>query len=166
MSWREDEDPKDRGFVRETGRRQLRRHPGARGRVRRDGRRQQLKPVVQRAVTEVRKALALEMEEMAREVLVEAQRLAPKDTLELVESGYVEQTSDGPHYRYSEGGRERLGRSPGWVVGFRAPHAAIQHERLDYYHDDGQAKYLETAMDNVAARAVERLAEAAREVLE
>lgn len=28
-------------------------------------------------------------------------------------------------------------------VGFSAFYAAWQHERLDYHHDDGQAKYLE-----------------------
>jgi len=31
-------------------------------------------------------------------------------------------------------------------IGFTAIHAAVQHERLDFRHDNGQAKYLETAM--------------------
>jgi len=32
------------------------------------------------------------------------------------------------------------------VSGFNAEYAAVQHERLDYTHEQGQAKYLETAV--------------------
>lgn len=32
------------------------------------------------------------------------------------------------------------------VLLFDEPYAAVQHERLDYHHDDGQAKYVEEPM--------------------
>ena len=32
------------------------------------------------------------------------------------------------------------------TIGFNTVYASVQHERLDFRHDDGQAKYLETAM--------------------
>jgi hypothetical protein len=46
-------------------------------------------------------------------------------------------------------------------VVFRAPHAWIQHERLDYQHPDGgQAKYLETPASDKAV--VDKLADGVR----
>jgi len=38
-------------------------------------------------------------------------------------------------------------------VAFRSPHAWLQHERLDYQHDDGEPKYLERAVDEVGVEA-------------
>lgn len=35
--------------------------------------------------------------------------------------------------------------SEAWLI-FDTPYAAIQHEALDYHHDDGQAKYVEEPM--------------------
>lgn len=38
-------------------------------------------------------------------------------------------------------------RAEGWLL-FDVPYAAIQHEELDYRHDDGQAKYVEQPMND------------------
>lgn len=104
-----------------------------------------------RQVTEQMKRRVLsEMEEIAHEILEEARDLAPRDTGELVESGYVEQLEGG-----------------GYTVGFRAAHAAVQHERMDLQHPDGGGpKFLERALDSAAQRAQQRLADAAGEALQ
>jgi hypothetical protein len=44
------------------------------------------------------------------------------------------------------------GRSIEKTVGFNTNYAAAVHERLDQQHEQGQAKYLETAMRNNAAK--------------
>lgn len=99
--------------------------------------------------TEMERRVRTEMAEMADEVLEDARSRAPRDTGELAESGYVEQAPDG-----------RL------VVGFRADHAAVQHERLDWEHPGGgEPKFLERALDEAARGAQARLADAAREAL-
>ena len=67
------------------------------------------------------------MRDTARKVLREARRLAPRDEGTLAKSGRVG-VDDTTVY-----------------VRFTAPHAWLQHERLDYQHPKGgQAKYLET----------------------
>lgn len=63
-----------------------------------------------------------------RDVLKEARDRAPEDGGGLKKSGRVVQDDLEVH------------------VKFTAPHAWLQHERLDYQHPNGgQAKYLETA---------------------
>ncbi len=60
------------------------------------------------------------------------QDYVPIDTGELKDSGYVDEpeiSGDGSGYDV--------------IIGFTAEHALIQHERLDYNHPHGQAKYLE-----------------------
>lgn len=39
-----------------------------------------------------------------------------------------------------------INAEPVAILIFDAPYAAVQHERLDYQHDDGQAKYVEEPM--------------------
>ena len=62
---------------------------------------------------------------VAMDLTGEAQRLAPKDTGALRAAGHWE--IDGETAR----------------VLFDAPYAAVQHERIDFNHTDGEAKYLE-----------------------
>ena len=79
-------------------------------------------------LTEIQAAAQAALVEVATEVLKRAQTLAPVLDGKLKGSGRVE--VDDLEVR----------------VVFRAPHAWIQHERLDYQHPHGgQAKYLETA---------------------
>lgn len=49
------------------------------------------------------------------------------------------------------------------VVSFTVPHAAVQHERLDYIHPKGgRAKYLEANLQEMAGRYKRVIAAAAR----
>ena len=79
-------------------------------------------------LTEIQAAAQAALVEVANSVLKEAQELAPVLDGKLRKAGRVE--VDDLEVR----------------VVFRAPHAWLQHERLDYKHPHGgQAKYLETA---------------------
>jgi hypothetical protein len=60
--------------------------------------------------------------------------LAPLDTGALRNSATIHEA------------RELLAADPGGYLVFDTPYAAAQHERLDYQHDDGQAKYVEEPM--------------------
>jgi hypothetical protein len=57
--------------------------------------------------------------------------LAPLDTGALRNSASIRDATDAT--------------AEGFLV-FDTPYAAVQHERLDYAHDDGQAKYVEEPM--------------------
>lgn len=50
-------------------------------------------------------------------------------------------------------------------VGFAAFYAAWQHERLDYHHTDGEAKFLESAIDGEGDEARRIMGEKLREEL-
>lgn len=65
------------------------------------------------------------LKDVAMDLTGEAQRLAPKDTGALRAAGHWE----------VKGGVAR--------VIFDTPYAAVQHERIDFNHTDGEAKYLE-----------------------
>lgn len=98
---------------------------------------------------QMRRRVQAEMGEMAEEILADAKRRAPRDTGELRDSGYIERRPSGDH-----------------LIGFRAEHAAAQHEILEYEHPNGGGpKYLEQALDAAARTAQKRLADAAGEVI-
>lgn len=82
------------------------------------------------------------------EVLEVARANAPIETGELRESG-------------------QLYENPKSVrISFNAPHAAIQHERLDYNHPQGgKAKYLEDAYNDYMPGAIRRIAMAIKKGL-
>ncbi len=82
-------------------------------------------------LTEIEKAAREAVRDAAKEVLKQAKKNTPKDSGALRKSGRV--LVDDVNVR----------------VVFRSPHAWIQHERLDYEHDDGGPKYLERAVDEV-----------------
>lgn len=50
------------------------------------------------------------------------------------------------------------------ALSFDTVYAAIQHERLDWEHPNGQAKYLETSMTETRSQVLDRVAAKLREV--
>ena len=87
-------------------------------------------------LTEIEQAAHDALVDAAKAVLKTAKTLVPVDYGDLKRSGKVEaQWQDV-------------------AVVFRAPHAWLQHERLDFEHPNGgQAKYLEAAVDQVGVEA-------------
>lgn len=49
-------------------------------------------------------------------------------------------------------------------VAFDTPYASLQHERMDWHHADGEAKYLENALNETSDEVIARIAEKIREV--
>ena len=97
-------------------------------------------------LTEIQAAAQAALVEVATEVLKRAQELAPVLDGKLKGSGRVE--VDDLEVR----------------VVFRAPHAWLQHERLDYQHPKGgKDKYLESAVGDVGA--AEHVADGVRAML-
>jgi hypothetical protein len=86
----------------------------------------ELKPIL----TPLEKAAQDAMRKAARQILKRSNELAPKDDRDLVKSGKVVVDDLSVTVRYT------------------APHAAFQHEHLDWEHEDGgSAKFLEIAAD-------------------
>lgn len=85
----------------------------------------------------------------------DAKELVPVDTGNLRDSGFTITSSLenlGPTAEPSGEARASVddGRTVNAVVGFGGPsaeYALVQHERTDYHHRVGQAKYLETAVN-------------------
>jgi hypothetical protein len=86
----------------------------------------------QRSKDAARKAL----DQFGEHVLGDAQQLTPVDTGALKASGYTEPVT------VDAGGEMAK------PIGFNTSYAAAVHERLDVHHDQGQAKFLETAIRN------------------
>lgn len=86
-------------------------------------------------LTELERAARDALQDVAKQVLKRAKELAPKDDGDLRRSGRVSVDDTTV------------------IVRFKAPHAWLQHERLDYQHDDGGPKYLERAVDEVGGPA-------------
>lgn len=83
-------------------------------------------------LTAIERAARDSLQDTAKKVLKVAKGLAPVEDGDLRKSGKVK--ADDLEVR----------------VVFDAPHAWLQHERLDYQHPHGgQAKYLEAAVDQV-----------------
>jgi hypothetical protein len=79
------------------------------------------------------------LDQFGEHVLGDAQQLAPVDTGFLKASGTSKPAEES-------GGKVTK------VIGFNASYALAVHERLDLHHDQGQAKYLETAVRNNASK--------------
>ncbi len=71
------------------------------------------------------------LSDLAERILTEAKAAAPKDSGDLVGSG-----TTAIDY-------ESLEAAVGFGSGDSAVNAVVQHERMDYHHDDGGPKYLE-----------------------
>lgn len=82
-------------------------------------------------LSDIEKAVQAGLDEHAKAVLERSNELAPKDTGDMIASGFVSVADLTAQ------------------VGYRDFVARYQHERLDYSHDDGQAKFLETATDEL-----------------
>lgn len=87
----------------------------------------ELKPIL----STVEKAAQDAMRKGGRALLKRSNELAPRDDGDLIKSGKVVVDDLSVTVRYT------------------APHAVFQHERGDYTHDDGGAKFLERASDEV-----------------
>lgn len=97
--------------------------------------------------------------EAAQLVFHESQRLVPVDTGALKASGRV--TQDGLEAAISYGGEDGAGRNGQDTAAYAVP----QHERLDFEHSNGQAKYLETALHSQTEKVAEVLVEGLRRAL-
>lgn len=87
-------------------------------------------------LTELEKAARAGLQDAAKKVLKLAKENAP----------------------YEDGVLRRSGRvgvnDVNVVIKFTAPHAWLQHERMDYEHPQGGAKFLERAVDEIGVQAV------------
>lgn len=93
----------------------------------------------------VEKAAQDAMRSTAKKVLKRSNELAPRDDGDLIKSGKVVVDDLSVTIRYT------------------APHAVFQHEHLDWVHEGGGAKFLETASDEIDIAA--EVARAVREEL-
>ena len=82
-------------------------------------------------LTEIEKAAREALRDTAKQVLDQAKKNVPVDQGALRRSGKVGVSDVNVYIR------------------FTSPHAWLQHERLDYEHDQGGAKYLERAVDEI-----------------
>ncbi|WP_424448850.1 hypothetical protein [Microbacterium arborescens] len=82
-------------------------------------------------MTKLEKSIQAGMRGAGRAVLKRSRELAPKDSGDLHKGGSV--AVDDLTMQ----------------VSYRGDYAVIQHENLDFEHDNGQAKFLETAADQV-----------------
>ena len=92
------------------------------------------------------------VDQFGEHVIGDAQQLTPVKTGALKASGTTE-----PAVR--EGGKITK------RIGFNTDYAAAVHERLDLHHAQGQAKYLETAVRNNAAKMAPFVAERVKRAL-
>lgn len=96
----------------------------------------------------IEKATQDELRKAGRQILQRSNQLAPKDDGDLVKTGRA------------------IVDDLTLQVSYTAPHAHLQHENLEYQHEDGgQAKFLETAIDELAGPINAALAAAVRKSL-
>jgi hypothetical protein len=107
----------------------------------------------------VRVAAETAVGEAAQLVYEESQRLVPVDTGALRDSGRVSQ--DGLEAAISYGAEDGAGRNGQDTAKYAVP----QHERLDFEHPNGQAKYLEIPMHSQAEKVAEVIVGGLRRVI-
>jgi hypothetical protein len=89
----------------------------------------------------------------AEGIMERALELVPVETGELAASAFIDPV-------------EQRGGKTSVLMGFKAGHATVVHERLDVHHPNGkQAKYLEAAVNQTAAGASRRMADVIRDHL-
>lgn len=97
----------------------------------------------------MKQAVADGLNDVAKLAQKGAQELAPKDTTELAESIKVDEATP---------------RNLESAVYTNVRHAVPQHERLDYVHPNGgQAKYLESAVDEARGQMEQTIAARVRQ---
>lgn len=87
----------------------------------------------------VRRAAVRAVGKFGEHVIGKAQQLAPQRDGYLIDSATTENVKD-------------TGKKITQRIGFNTSYAAAQHERMDYHHDKGQAKYLEKPMREEARK--------------
>lgn len=87
-------------------------------------------------LTELEQAARDGLQDAAKQVLKRARELAPKDTGAMRKTGKVSVDDVYVNVRFS------------------GPYAWLQHERLDWQHKVGQAKYLEQAVSEIGVLAM------------
>lgn len=110
-------------------------------------------------LAELRAAGEVAVHEAAEVLFAESQRLVPVDTGALKASGRVSQ--DGLEATISYGSEDGAGRNGQDTAAYAVP----QHERMDFEHETGQAKFLEVPLHSQASRVAEVLVEGLRRVL-
>ena len=99
------------------------------------------------------------LEEIGKDLKAKSQARAPYDEDRDV-------ASQGPHLRDTAYyGVFRGPQGPCLEVGYQKDYAIVQHEELDYHHDQGEAKYLEGPFVEERPRYAEMLLDAARRPL-
>jgi len=91
----------------------------------------------------IQQAVAAGVYQAANAVMTNAKQRAPLDTGVLRASGYVTLPQVGPRPRCEVG-----------FGGAASAYALIQHERTEYHHEVGEAKYLEKAFNDVDCRTI------------
>lgn len=97
---------------------------------------------VERSIVKYEAATRVALYQVAVEIAAEAERLTPVSSGELQESMYVTAVT---------------GRQPAVELGYGAEHAPIVHEEQWVHHEQGEAKFLQKAIDGLAASLLERL---------
>lgn len=103
----------------------------------------QLEQVPERIVQRTLSSLAREVGEQAKELAPEDP--APRDKRE--------------HYVRLKSSMKVRRLKRGYMIRFTSRHAAVQHERTDYQHTRGQAKYLERPLMSMRASLLQRIAQ-------
>lgn len=98
--------------------------------------------VTEAGVEAAAKALKAE----ADRVMARSQELVPRATGELAESAFVDEP-------------RREGDQTWVAIGYTAGHAVPVHELLHHHHEQGQAKYLQTAVAEASPGMPRRVAE-------
>jgi hypothetical protein len=74
------------------------------------------------------------------------------------QGGKVGELRESAHVVDEREGEQRVG------IVFDTPYASLQHERMDWHHDIGEAKYLENALNETRKEVVEHIADRVRRV--
>lgn len=108
------------------------------------------------------RAAAEEAAESAGQLILDAsQELVPVDTGALKASGRLVH-EDGAQVAIVYGQEDGAGRDGQDTAAYAVP----QHERLDFQHATGQAKYLETALHGSSERVADTVVTVVRRVLQ
>lgn len=103
----------------------------------------ELKAALKAAKDDAYQATAAAVYVAANEIMTEAKQRAPVDTGTLRSSGYVTLPEPGPNPKVELG-----------FGGAAAQYALVQHERTEYRHEVGEAKYLENAINSTDVQSI------------
>lgn len=118
------------------------------------------------AVEEVLKAAHRGLHEAAEDVILKAAKeqtplLEPES---MKRAGRVGGNQGGVPGELRDSGKVDMVDDRTAAISFNTIYASLQHERMDWHHTHGNAKYLERAMNETHSEQVETIAKAIREV--